>query len=118
MYVHVVYDSDIFHLLSFKEFIQWVRNTWRKDKQHVPSKTKQYRLGDVLWWLNSEDVLKEIGRIKEMDEVDTNTPGWFELRTAATKNILSKMSDTQKEDLRKSGEEMAEKGLPDHVKRK
>lgn len=107
-----------FILVFIKEFIQWVRNTWRKDKQHAVSKTKQYRLGDVLWWDKPEDVLMEIGRIKEMDEVNTNTPGWFELRTAATKNILSKMTDAEKEKLRRSGEEMTEKGLPENVKRR
>ena len=53
-----------------------------------------------------------------MDVVDTNTPGWFELRTAATKNIISNMTEAEKEELRKKGEEMSEKGLPENVKRR
>lgn len=53
-----------------------------------------------------------------MDVVDTNTPGWFELRTAATKIIISNMTEAEKEELRKKGEEMAENGLPENVKRR
>jgi hypothetical protein len=62
--------------------------------------------------------MKEIAKIKEIDSVDTNTPGWFEFRTAATKNIISSMTDAEKEELRRRGEEMAANGLPETVKRR
>lgn len=68
--------------------------------------------------MNKQEVLDEIGRIKEMNSVDTTTPGWFELRTHATKNLLSQMTDAEKADLRKEGDKMAEKGLPEDVKRR
>ena len=53
-----------------------------------------------------------------LDSVDTNTPGWFENRTVACKNILDNMTDAEKDILRKKAEEMAEKGMPEDIQRK
>ena len=53
-----------------------------------------------------------------LDSVDTNTPGWFENRTVACKNILENMTDAEKDILRKKAEEMAEKGMPEDIQRK
>jgi len=50
--------------------------------------------------------------------VNTNTPGWFQLRTVATKNILENMTEGRKQELRKKAEEMSERGLPDDIQRK
>jgi len=80
--------------------------------------TKQYRLGDILWWRYREDVMKEIGIIMGNDTVDTNTPGWFQHRTAAAKNILNRMTEAQKFELRKLGDGMSEKGMPEEIQRK
>jgi len=79
---------------------------------------KQPRLGDVLWYLQPEDVLKEIGQIMNMASVDTNTPGWFNHRTKATKNIISNMTDAEKEELQRKAEKIGEIGLPEEVKRR
>lgn len=107
-----------FNFIIIKEFLQWLRNTWRPDKDARLTKSKQYRLGDVLWWLHQDEVLKEIGRIKGKDSIDTTTPGWFEHRTTATKNILANMIDSDREELQRKAAEMALKGLPDDIKRK
>ena len=101
-----------------QEFLQWLRNTWRPNKQPTTATTKQYRLGDILWWHFQDDVLKEIGTMMGIDAVDTNTPGWFNHRTAASKNILDKMTEAKKNELRKLGDEMLEKGMPEEIQRK
>ena len=62
--------------------------------------------------------MKEIGSIMDLESVDTNTPGWFAHRTTAAKNLLDKMTDAEKNILRKKGEEMAEKGFPEELQRK
>jgi len=80
--------------------------------------TKQYRLGDLLWWHCRADVLKEIAMIMGIDEVDTNTPGWFQHRTTASRNILNKMSEADKSELRKLGDKILEKGMPEEIQRK
>jgi hypothetical protein len=81
-------------------------------------KGKQYRLGDLLWWLQPDDVLKEISNIMGMDNVDTHTPGWFKFRMAATQNILNNMTEDEKDLLRRKGEELAKNGMPEQMKRK
>jgi hypothetical protein len=63
-------------------------------------------------------VFKEISSIMGIDNVDATTQGWFLHRVAATQNILSRMTDTQKEELRQEGEKMAAKGMPEELQRK
>lgn len=53
-----------------------------------------------------------------LESADTNTPGWFENRTTAAKNILNVMTEAQKNRLRDEADEMAAKGLPEEVQRK
>ena len=53
-----------------------------------------------------------------MDSIDTTTPGWFELRTTATKNILANMSDSDRDELQRKAVEMGLKGLPEDIKQK
>lgn len=47
----------------------------------------------------------------DLDHVTTTTPGWFQHRTSAAKNILNNMTDAQKKKLRDEAEEIADKGL-------
>ena len=84
-----------FNFFIQQELLAWLRNTWRQKKPIPPVKGKQYRLGDVLWWIKPDEVLKEISNIMGMDNVDTHTPGWFKYRMAATKNILDNMREDE-----------------------
>ena len=84
----------------------------------MKSKLKKYTQATVLWYLHQEEVLKEISRLMGTQNVNTNTPGWFQLRTVATKNILENMTEGRKQELRKKAEEMSERGLPDDIQRK
>lgn len=63
-------------------------------------------------------MLTEIGKIMGIDSVTQETPGWFEHRTTATKNIFNSMTDAEMKDLRKKADEILEKGMPEDVKRK
>lgn len=62
--------------------------------------------------------MQEIASMMGIDSADTNTPGWFSMRTPAAKNILDRMSEAEKDKIRKEGDEMAAKGLPEDVQRK
>lgn len=79
---------------------------------------KQYRLTDVLWWSDPNKVMNEIANIMGLDSVDTNTPGWFQHRTTATKNIIDNMSNAETNRLRQTAESMSEKGFPEELQRK
>jgi hypothetical protein len=56
------------------------------------------------------------GRRKE--SADSNTPGWFTLRRTAEKNILDRMTEEEKDNLRGEAERMATEGLPQDIQRK
>jgi hypothetical protein len=73
---------------------------------------------DVLWHNRKQDVLNEIGIILGIDEVTTATPGWFEQRSLATKNIIEKMSKDELEDLDEMVSSIAEKGYDEKIQRR
>ena len=77
-------------------------------------------MGDLLWWVKSEDILREISDLlgSGSTNTDTHTPGWFGLRTTAARNILERMTEAEKSDLRKIGDDMAKNGMPEHLQRK
>lgn len=62
--------------------------------------------------------MKEVASIMGLESVDTNTPGWFQNRTPAARNILNDMSVEQKKRLQDEADEMGAKGLPEDVQRK
>jgi hypothetical protein len=94
-----------------------MRNTWRKQKTTSDS-DKHYKLTDVLWWTNQENVMKEVAVLMDLDYVDTNTPGWFKHRTAAAKSIIDNMPEGEKIKLQMKAQELAEKGFPPELQRK
>jgi hypothetical protein len=53
-----------------------------------------------------------------LDSANTRTPGWFEHRTTAAKNIINNMTAVEMKRLRDEAEDMAGNGLPEAVKRK
>ena len=62
--------------------------------------------------------MKEIARVMGIDKVDTNTPGWFQNRTTAARNILNRMSEADKKELHKFGDQILENGMPEEIRRK
>jgi hypothetical protein len=87
-------------------------------KKPIPAKGIRYRLTDILWWTRPEDVFKEIASILNMVSADTSTPGWFQLRTTATKKILDRMNDEEKKTLEDEADRIEKDGLPRDIQRK
>jgi hypothetical protein len=94
-----------------------LRNVWRVKKKEVVNPGARYRLTDVVWWTRREDIFKEIASILKLDSANTNTPGWFQLRTKASKNILNAMTEDERDALEKEAERMQREGLPPDVQR-
>lgn len=84
----------------------------------MPSSGHRYRLTDFLWWTRQKDVFKEIASILNLDFADTNTPGWFQERTKASKNILNAMTDNERNALENEAERMQNEGMPPDVQRR
>lgn len=78
----------------------------------------QYRLTDILWWTNQEKVFQEIALILGIEIANTSTPGWFQLRTKASKNIILAMSDEERKVLEDESDRMEKDGLPQDVQRR
>ena len=77
----------------------------------------RYRLTDILWWTRQEDVFEEIAKILHLPTADTSTPGWFQLRTKASKNILNNMSQEEREVIEAEAARLQKEGLPQDVQR-
>lgn len=84
----------------------------------VPNLGRRYRLNDILWWTQQKEVFREIASILDLDFADANTPGWFQLRTKASKNILDAMNENERNAIEDEADRMQREGLPQDVQRK
>ena len=87
-------------------------------KSARPESITRYRLTDILWWTKPDEVFEEIASILQIDSANTFTPGWFQLRTKASKNLLNAMSDDERKELEDEAERMQKDGLPSEVQRR
>lgn len=87
-------------------------------RTHQAKPGSRFRLTDVLWSTQKEKVFEEIASILGLDHADTKTPGWFGLRTKASKNIIDRMPEDEKKSLEDEADRMQEVGLPKDVQRR
>jgi hypothetical protein len=104
--------------MFFQEFIQWVRNTWRVTKLNRDGQFKQYKLTELVWRKDRDQVFEEIAKLMDIDSADTTTEGWFQHRTKACKNILNGMTDAERNTLRQEAEDLAERGWSEDYRRR
>jgi hypothetical protein len=86
-------------------------------KKREPKLGTRYRLTDILWWTRQDEVFQEIALMMNIEIADMKTPGWFQLRTKASKNILNKMSAEALKILEDEADQMEKEGLPPDVQR-
>jgi hypothetical protein len=53
----------------------------------------------------------------DLETANTSTPGWFQLRTKASKNILDAMGEDERKLLEDEADLMQKEGLPKEVQR-
>jgi hypothetical protein len=94
-----------------------LRNVWRVRKNVGTRPGNRYRLTDILWWTRRDEVFIEIASIMDLDTANTSTPGWFQLRTKASKNILDSMTEDERKDIEDEADRLQKDGLPKEVQR-
>ena len=67
-------------------------------QQGIARKSNKFHLKhtEVVWHTRRQEVLDEIVIILKLDEATTKTPGWFQARTPAIKNIIQRMTPAQR----------------------
>jgi hypothetical protein len=63
-------------------------------------------------------VFKEIASILNIESADTHTPGWFQLRTKASKNVINAMAEDERKDLEIAADRMQKDGMPPDIQRR
>lgn len=110
-----------YKLLTFgnvQELLRWLRNVWRVRKTPVANPGSRYRLTDIVWYKHQEKVFEEIASILKIETANTNTPGWFQLRTKAAKNVIQSMNEEDRKELEDEAERMLKEGFPQDIQRK
>lgn len=103
---------------AVQQLLKWLRNVWRVRRNTTAKPGSRYRLTDILWWTREEKVFEEIASILNLETANTRTPGWFQLRTKASKRILDSMSEDERNVLENEADRMRKEGLPPDVQRK
>jgi hypothetical protein len=98
--------------------LKWLRNVWRIRRDSTPKSGSRYRLTDFLWWTRQEDVFNEMALLLNIETANTHTPGWFQLRTKASKNILNGMTDEERSAFQDEADRMQREGLTPDIQRR
>ena len=114
----IVKVSTLPTFYDLQVLIQWLRNVWRVRRNPVAKPGTRFRLTDILWWTRQDCVFEEIASILNIETANTSTPGWFQLRTKASKNIVDSMSEEERKVLEEEADRMQEQGLPQDVQRR
>jgi hypothetical protein len=106
------------HKICRQELAAWVRNNWRPHSttSHTKSALKVNAI-NVIWQTQKPAVEEELKAILGVESLDTNTPGYFEQRTAAAKRVLDRMSEQERTGILALVEERREQGNPPEVQR-
>jgi hypothetical protein len=83
-------------------------------------KSNNFRVkrSEVIWSLYQDRVFEEIGNLLGVEDATTTTPGWFEMRTPAIKNVFNSMTAAEKAVLDAEQEKMTGEGYPEQKKRR
>ena len=60
----------------------------------------------------------EIATIMNIETANTTTPGWFQLHTKASKQLILAMTEDERKVLEDEADQMEKEGLPQDVQRR
>ena len=83
-------------------------------------KSNNFRVkrSEAIWGLYRDQVFKEIGNMMGVEDMTTNTPGWFQMRMPAIKRVFDSMTEVEKAVLDSEQERMMGEGYPEQTKRR
>ena len=112
-------NSCEYCLIYHQELTNWCSNNWRMERG-IARKSNNFcpRRAEIIWQTRQKDVMEEIGRILEVAEVTTETPGWFQARTPAIKNLIEMMSVDELARLDEQVSIIAKKGYDEKQRRR
>ena len=84
----------------------------RKSNNFRPKRT------EVVWHTRREAVMEEIRRILNVNNMTTETPGWFAARMSAIKNLINNMNEDELNALNVEVERYSKKGYNEPQKRR
>jgi hypothetical protein len=73
---------------------------------------------EAIWGLYRDQVFKEISHMMGVEDANTNTPGWFQMRMPAIKRVFDSMTIAEKAVLHSEQERMIGEGYPEQTKRR
>lgn len=75
----------------------WVRNNWRPIEVAAEQKTNiRVTAIDVVWQEKREEVLEVMKRRLDATELNTASPGYFQQRVPAAKEVLDNMNERER----------------------
>lgn len=97
----------------------WMQNNWRSpQKSKAKSVNFKVKRNEVIWNERQDEVLAEIASLLDLESADTHTPGWFEKRMKAIRNIQDRMTGKEKLELEAEVARLSKEGYPEDRKRR
>jgi hypothetical protein len=62
--------------------------------------------------------MQEIAKMLDVEDATTTTPGWFQMRMPAIKNVYDQMTPQEKLGVRDEGDKVMRQGYPEETKRR
>ena len=89
----------------------WISNNWRPRIRNTGQHTTiRVTVLDVIWRSKRAEVLEELKQILNVDNVDSRTPGFFQKRTTAAKQVLEKLTVKEREEVEAKVERLKTSG--------
>ena len=73
---------------------------------------------EVIWSLYRDRVMQEIANLLHIEDANTSTPGWFQMRMPAIKNVYDQMTTEEKLGVRDERDKIMCQGYPEETKQR
>ena len=88
-----------------------------QDDEQGPPLPKKKKTKGSIGPSQSSAATTPMERNKHNDTADTKTPGWFQLRTKALKNIINSMTNEDRNKLENVADQLQKDGFPEELQR-
>jgi hypothetical protein len=88
--------------------------------QGLSRKSNDFKVkrSEVIWSLYRDRVMQEIAKMLDVEDATTTTPGWFQMRMPAIKNVYDQMTPQERLGVRDERDKVMRQGYPEETKRR